>query len=209
MLFVIGGPPRCGKTTVAQRLTSLRPCSRVPTDYLGTAFTNYIPPTELPTRYPDWQTATVDARYERYTAVDIITNYRTKAATSWPGIRDFLSYALYDQHDMVVEGYHLEPAFVAELVAAHPQFAIHALFLYRTDTAQLQDDLRRSTDPEDWVLRSATTPRTFQRIAAMVADYSTFFVQEARVYGFPVVTMDGVYADRISAATAHLLDSRT
>jgi hypothetical protein len=50
-------------------------------------------------RYPAWQTATVDERYERYSTSDIIANYRTKAATTWPGLRGFLIYALHDQHE--------------------------------------------------------------------------------------------------------------
>src|SRR6476620_10599326 len=71
MLYLIGGAPRCGKTTVARQLAKTRCCSRVPADYLGTAFTNYIPATELQERYPAWQTATVDERYERYSSAEI------------------------------------------------------------------------------------------------------------------------------------------
>ena len=206
MLYLIGGAPRCGKTTVARQLAQRQCCSRLAADYLGTAFTNYIPATELQTRYPDWHTTTVDERYERYTTHEIITNYRTKAATTWPGLRDVLSYTLYEQHEIVVEGYHLEPAFVHELVTTHPQFRIQALFLYRTGAAQLQEDLQRSTDPQDWVMRSATQATTFERIAAMVTQYSRFFKTEAELYGFPVSSMDGSFDAGIDRAMERLLE---
>jgi 2-phosphoglycerate kinase len=190
MLYLIGGAPRCGKTTVARQLAQVLCCSRVPTDYLGTAFTNYIPETELAQRYPPWNTATVDERYARYTIAEIVANYRTKAATVWPGLRDFLAYALYDRHEMVIEGYHLEPAFIYELRTTFPQFPLTAVFLYRTQYDRLQADLQQSSCPQDWVLRSATDPVTFSRIAAMICVYSNFILAEANTYGLPTLTMD-------------------
>lgn len=209
MLYLIGGAPRCGKSSVAKQFATARCCSRVPTDYLGTAFSNYLAPTERQTRYPDWQTATVDERYERYSAAEVIANYRTKAATTWQGLRDFLIYALYDNHDLVVEGYHLEPAFVDELRTNYPQFQIQALFLCRTDIEQLQLDLQRSTDPQDWVLRSATQPVTFERVASMVCQYSALFQAEATTYGLPVCIMDGPFEQRIAQAVALLEEQYT
>jgi len=41
-LHLIGGAPRCGKTTLARRLAQALGCSHVPADYLGSAFANYI-----------------------------------------------------------------------------------------------------------------------------------------------------------------------
>jgi hypothetical protein len=209
MLYLIGGAPRCGKTTVARQLARARCCSRVPADYLGTAFTNYIPATELQERYPAWQAATVDERYERYSSGEIIANYRTKAATTWPGLRDFLIYSLGDQHEMVVEGYQIEPAFVHELRTGYPQFPISAVFLSRAQPSQLAADLQQSTDPSDWVLRSATEPATFSRVAAMVCDYSAFFRAEAQLYGFRVQVMDGPFEERTAEAVAILLGHAT
>jgi hypothetical protein len=58
MLYLIGGAPRCGKTTLARQLAQALGCSHVPADYLGTAFANYIPISELPQRYPAWGTTT-------------------------------------------------------------------------------------------------------------------------------------------------------
>jgi hypothetical protein len=209
MLYLIGGAPRCGKTTVARQLAQALCCSRVPADYLGTAFTNYIPEAELARRYPPWNTVTVDQRYATYSTAEVITNYRTKAATVWPGLRDFLIYAMYDQHEMVVEGYHLEPAFVHELRTTYPQFplTVTAVFLCRTQCDQVQVDLRQSTDSTDWVLRSATAPVTFSRIATMVCAYSNLILAEAHTYGFPTFRMDRLagqtFRQRSTAASRH------
>ncbi len=207
MLYLIGGAPRCGKTTVARRVAASMCCSRLPADYLSTAFSNYIPAAELAARYPAWATATVDDRYARYTSAEVIGIYRTRAATTWPGLRDLLSYAAHDRHAMVVEGYHLEPGWLAEFGRTHAAFPIRTLVLVRADAAQLALDLRRSTDPTDWVLCSAREDVTFARVAQMVCDYSAWFAAEAMRHGLDVYAMDGDYNTAVAGAVRELTAS--
>jgi 2-phosphoglycerate kinase len=208
MLYLIGGAPRCGKTTLARQLAQALGCSHVPADYLGTAFANYIPISELPQRYPAWGTTTVDERFATYTAAQIIANYRTKAATVWPGLRAFCEYALLQRHPMVLDGYQLEPRFIHELIEAYPQHPIAAAVLTRTQVERIRDDLARTTDPEDWVGQSTTQAITFTRIAEMVGQYSHFFSAEAARYQLASFDMDAGFHDQIAQALAYLQRSR-
>jgi 2-phosphoglycerate kinase len=208
MLYLIGGPPRCGKTIVSKRLAQRTGCSRVPTDYLGTAFSNYIPETERPLRYPVLPERG-DARYAKYTTQEIITHYQVKAETCWPGIRDYAIYSLYDAHDTVIEGFHIEPRLLPELRQECPQFAFQAVFLTRSDSARLRDDLIKSVDPEDWVLKFTRQEPTYVRIAEMVVAYSAYFRIEAGKYGFPVFEMDDNFLERVKDVTQYLIDVRT
>jgi 2-phosphoglycerate kinase len=203
-LYLIGGAPRCGKTTLARRLAQALACSHVPVDYLGTAFANYIPTADLPHRYPAWGTATVDERFAIYTPAQIIANYRTKAATVWPGLRAFCEYALLQGHPMVLDGYQLEPCFIHELIAAYPQLPIAAVVLTRTQVERIRVDLTNTTDPQDWVGQSTTQPITFMRIAEMVSQYSHYFSAEAARYQLTSFDMDVGFHNQISQALAHL-----
>jgi 2-phosphoglycerate kinase len=205
MLYLIGGPPRCGKTLVAKRLAQRTGCSRVPTDYLGTAFSNYIPETERPRRYPVLPERG-DARFAKYTAQEIIAHYQIKAETCWPGIRDYAIYSLYDAHDTVIEGFHIEPRFLPELRRECPQFVFQAIFLIRSDSARLRDDLTKSVDPEDWVHKFARHEATYARIAEMVVEYSRYFHGEASKYGFPIFDMDDSFLERVEDITGYLID---
>jgi 2-phosphoglycerate kinase len=207
MLYLIGGAPRCGKTTLARHLAQALGCSHVPVDYLGTAFANYIPIAELPQRYPAWGTATVDERFATYTAAQIIVNYRTKAATVWPGLRAFCEYALIQRHPMVLDGYQLEPRFIRELTEAYPQHSIAAVALTRTHVERICADLARAADPEDWVGQSTTQPITFTRIAEMISQYSQFFSAEAARYQIASFDMDAGFHDQIAQAVAYLQHS--
>jgi 2-phosphoglycerate kinase len=203
MLYLIGGAPRCGKTTLARHLAQALCCSHVPVDYLGTAFANYIPISELPQRYPAWGTASVDERFATYTTAQIIATYRTKAATVWPGLRAFCEYALMQRHPIVLDGYHLEPRFVHDLIVSYPQFPIAAVVLTRTRIELIRDDLTKGTDPEDWVTRSTTQTITFTRIAEMVSQYSHYFSAEAAHYQLASFNMDVGFQAQIADAVTY------
>lgn len=107
---------------------------------------------------------------------------------------------------MVVEGYQLEPAFVHELLQTYPTYPIRSLFLSRTDQCQLASDLQRSTDPGDWVRRSATHAITFDRIAAMVCEYSCLIEQEAQHLSLAICRMDGPQEERLAQAHQMLME---
>jgi 2-phosphoglycerate kinase len=207
MLYLISGAPRCGKTTLARQLSQALGCSHVPVDYLGSAFANYIPTSELPQRYPAWGTATVDERFATYTAAQIIANYRTKAATVWPGLRAFCEYALFQRQPMVLDGYQLEPGFVHELIVAYPQLPIAAVVLARTQIDLIRADLAKTTTPEDWIGQSITQAITFARIAEMVNQYSRFFLAEAACYQIASFDMDLGFHNQIAQAAAYLQSS--
>ena len=207
MLYLIGGPPRCGKTLVAKRLAQRTGCSRVPADYLGTAFSNYIPETERSKRYPVLPERG-DARFARYTAQEIIAHYQVKAETCWPGIRDYAIYSLYDAHDTVIEGFHIEPRFLPELRRECPQFAFQAIFLIRSDGERLRDDLTKSVEPGDWVVNYVRQDATYARIADMVVEYSRYFCAETDKYGFPTFEMDDNFLQQVEDVTEFLMDKR-
>jgi 2-phosphoglycerate kinase len=204
MLYLIGGAPRCGKTTLARHLAQALCCSYVPVDYLGTAFATYIPAAELPQRYPAWRTASVDERFATYTTAQIIATYRTKAATVWPGLRAFCEYALVQRHPLVLDGYQLEPRFIHELLVSFPQFPIAAVVLTRTHVERIRDDLTKGDDPDDWVRRSTTQAGTFTLIAEMVSQYSQYFAAEAAHYHLASFDMDVEFHAHIANAMIYL-----
>jgi 2-phosphoglycerate kinase len=203
MIYLIGGPPRCGKTTVAMRLAHTLNCSRLPVDYLTTAFMNYVPQADWQRLFPN-EGVRGDARFATFPPEQIVANYRTKAEHTWPGMRDIIAYALYDRHTLIVEGYQIEPRFVDEILTTYPQFEIKAVFLYRSDVALLSEDLKKGAHPEDWVVRETKEAITFIRIAEMIQQYSTYFCDEAAKYHLSAFNMDDQFFKRIDEVMTYL-----
>ena len=212
MIYLIGGPPRCGKTTVARRLASAVGCSWVQTDWLESAFSAYVPPGEHEPRRLDpgrdvpresWN----DVVYATFSAVEIIAYYRAMAERAWPGVRTMIEYALFDEEDFIIEGYHIDPALVQRfLAAADPGTAreVRAAFLVREDRADILAGIGRGGHKNDWVLTKTRQDATFERIAEMIVQYSVVVRADAERAGFVVHSVDGDF-DRQVARAVELL----
>jgi 2-phosphoglycerate kinase len=205
MIYLIGGPPRCGKSTLARKLAALTGASWVPADYLTTIISGYISAAELPVRLPRLgRFRDNDEKYARFSAAEIIQNYRIKAEASWQAIQAFTDYAVSDAHSVILDGYQIEPRFVQLYCAQSPQHPIRAVFLYRMDVDALCADLKRSTTPNDWVLSYTKEEVTFAKIAAMIGEYSAIFRAEAARYELPAFNIDGDFEQRVAAVLAFL-----
>ncbi len=125
MIYLIGGPPRCGKSTAARRLSAATGACYFPADYVGSMIASYIPEHDRLALWP-YSPLDVDTRYATYSPTEIIESYRTRATTARPALSSLVAYALSDGRDFVVEGYHVEPAFAREMFTVHGKGAVRA-----------------------------------------------------------------------------------
>ena len=212
MIYLIGGPPRCGKTTVARRLAKAVGCPWVQTDWLESAFSAYFSPGEYePLRLdpgPDVPRDRLnDLVYSTFYTVETIAYYRAMAERAWPGVRAIVKYALFDEEDVVIEGYHIDPALVRRfLAAADPGTAreVQTAFLVREDRADILASIRRGGHKNDWVLSKTRQEATFERIAEMIVQYGRAVWADAERAGFAVHSVDGDF-DRQVARAVELL----
>jgi hypothetical protein len=233
MIYLIGGPPRCGKTTVARRLATLTGASVVPIDYLGSVVYHYLSPAERARRFPSWE-GSLDEIYATHSASEIVAHYRIIARTLWPAIQVYSHFALAHQQDVILEGYHVEPALMEEFLSqdqmqglqegavskhtrammrrgtgyaqAHrndPRIAV--VFLYKLDATRIAATLTTGTDPHDWVRRAPITTQTAHRIASMIGLYGRHIRDEAAKCGLPAVNMDESFPQATETAVASLL----
>jgi 2-phosphoglycerate kinase len=193
VIYLIGGPPRVGKSSLAAFLAGRTGASWCPTDYLASAINPYgtgPDGTRGPSRLlPE---AGNDERYTAFSTEEIIANYRARAAHHQLGIiRGFVEYAAADDRDFVVEGFHLEPGPMVEVQRRWPE-RIRCLIMIRTDQAAVASSLPRGP-ANDWVVRATRQAETFERIAAMVVRYGQILASEAQDCGCPV--FDAVHAE--------------
>ncbi len=215
MIYLIGGPPRCGKTTVARRLAAATGSAWVQADWLEQGFSAYVPPGEhTPAAHwldvpPDVPRATLnDVRYAQYPAETIVAFYRAMAARAWPGLRAIVEYALFDEEDFIIEGYQIDPRDVRRFLDAGGDSApanVQAVFLYRADERDILANIKRGGHKNDWVLTKTRREETFARIARTIARYGAVVRADAERAGFPAFNMDGDFEDRAARVIARLL----
>lgn len=175
MIYLIGGPPRVGKSTVAAALAGDLGCSWVPTDYLASAINPYSHGPEgeaRPARLGG--DADNDQRYATFTTSEILANYRARARYHQLGILSgFVDYAAADNRDYVVEGFHLEPSPMMDAHARWPD-RIRCLLLIRGDRDSVAASLPLIDSPTDWVARTVHHPETYERIPTLWSPTAVF-----------------------------------
>ena len=214
MIYLIGGPPRCGKTTVAKRIAKETGASILHGDWVESVVSRYIPQSIKTQLFPKndirRQTAqSNDVMYAQYTADQIVTAYVLQADTSRPAIDEFIRRAVSADSDLVIEGFQVSPSVMYETIALYGPEKITTRMLVRNVQQGIVDDCRKSEAQNDWFLEKSSNPDTHFLIAQMIIHYSVLLSSEADEHGLPVEYMDHGFFDAIERVTNTLLSDGT
>ena len=206
MIYLIGGPPKCGKTTLAQKVSRQFHIPWISTDTLQSVARAYLSKAEMKKRLPlnqaTWQTN--DEKYSQWSIQKIVQEYRTKGRGVYPAIAMFCESEIKDGHDYVVEGYHITPQIAVRLIKKYGSKNFKAIFLIKNDVEKLVRDVKKSSTSNDWILKRTKKAETLPKIAEMVIYYGQFFHREAKKYGFYVLEMDVNFRGQLIKAVKYL-----
>lgn len=209
MLYLIGGPPRCGKTTLAEALAKRTSLPYFTLDHVTSVISPYIPEEEYRTRLPLRVTReetgySNDVFYAKYSAEQVVEIYLRQAETFWPGVENFIKYAVGDGHDLILEGWQILPRLLHAAVGPECGGGFKAVFLYKLDVEKIVYGLKAGDARHDWVIRNTEDERTFHAIAEMMSLFGSRVEKEAGEYGFRRVNTDSDFARKIEEAAASL-----
>ena len=203
MIYLIGGPPRSGKTTLAKTLAKKLRISWISTDTLEVVSRSYIPKSQWQKVYPysylrrKGGARNNDEFYEKYSTNKIIQVLKEQTKSTYKAIDAMIANEIDNGNDYIIEGYHLVPGFVQKLIKAHGKKNIRTLSLTKFDPKKFAIDVHKSNTPNDWLIVLTKKEDTFLKIGKMVAKYSSYFENKANKYGFRVLNMDNNFASQI------------
>jgi 2-phosphoglycerate kinase len=205
MIYLIGGPPKCGKTTLAKTLSKSLGIPWVSTDTLQCVIKPYMNKEDFSKKFPtSYQRGKDnDEKYSKFSSREIIEAYQQQAKTVYEAVAMFTVCELTDGNDFIIEGYHIEPEIVAELNLKYPE-KIKSIFLVKSDEEKFVYDVKKSTTPNDWIITRTNKEETYQKIANMICEYGNFFEKESEKYGFKVLNMDNDFDNQIKEARDYL-----
>jgi 2-phosphoglycerate kinase len=209
MVYLIGGPPRVGKSTLARMLAREKAIPWISTDDIASVITPYIPESEYHTKLPIRSVRretnySNDVLFTRYAPEQIVGLYLRQAETLWRGFKNFIEYALADNHDFIVEGWQILPHLVQTVAIPERDAKIKVCFLYRQDVAEILMSLKSSTAKNDWVTNNTKQEATFLKIAKMISHFGLWFKDEAIKFNVKAVDMDRDFNQKIKALSEGL-----
>lgn len=205
MIYLIGGPPKCGKTTLAKTLSQETGISWVSTDTLQNVVKSYINQDEYVGKFPasEQRGESNDEKFSLNSTMGIIDAYRQQAETVFAAIDMFANSEITDGNDFIIEGYHIEPVFVAKLNENYPG-KIKSIFLIKLDREKFVQDIKKSTTPNDWIIARTKDEKTYSKIADMVCEYGKVFKQESEKHNLKVLNMDNDFNNQINTGIEFL-----
>lgn len=183
MIYLIGGSPRCGKTTFAKMLVKEKGLPRISTDLIAAMIKPYLSETDA-NAFGGLNACTEPS--EKLLSAEI-----QNAKILWPGIKQFLLSLTAHHLDYIVEGVHLFPEFIAELQSIpewkDAQNEIRIVYLVKKDISCIVDGLQKADPSSDWLLQCIQTAEHMQNAANMIRSKSVFLENEALKYHFNVI----------------------
>ncbi len=166
MIYLIGGPPKCGKTTLAKKLSKHLGIQWVASDTLQVVAMDYVwkyAPKKFDELYPHsaMKGETNDQTYALISPKQIAKNYIKQAKASYAAIDMFSICEIKDGNDYVIEGYHVTPQLAARLIKKYGRKHFRVLFLVKSDVEKFVRDVRESSTPNDWILAKTKEKETF------------------------------------------------
>lgn len=207
MIYLIGGPPKCGKTTLAKKLSDKYRIPWISADTLQNIVWAYTPKEKHSTFFPHsyLRGDSNDEFYSEHSPQQIAENYITQGKTTYDAISMMAETYLTDKDDFIVEGYQVTPEIVDTIFKKFDREHIKAVFLVKYDEQKFIQDIHKSTTPNDWIIRKTKNEATFGLIAKMISEYSRYFDTEAKKYGLSVFNMDEDFNKQLDVIEKHLM----
>lgn len=210
MIYLVSGPPRCGKTTLAKMMSKKLGIPWISADTLEAVSRVYTPKKEWPEKYPysllrrKKGARNNDDFYGTYSAKQIINILNKEAKAVHKAIDAVIACKVADGKDYVIEGCQILPGFAYQRIKKYGKRNVKAVFVTKYDAQKFARDVHKSKTPNDWLLVLTKKPETFVRVGEMVSAYSRYFEKEAKKFGFIVFSTDTEFTKQLNRAIRYL-----
>ncbi len=211
MIYLIGAPPRCGKTTLAKKMSKQTKISWISCDTLDSITQQFTPKEKWHEKFPYSALRKKDGSrnndlfYSKYSTTEIMNVLKKQGETVYKAIDTVIACEIADGNDYIIEGYHIVPSFAQKMIKKYGKQNVRAVFLTKFDEHKFAKDVQKSTTPNDWLLVLTKNPETFVKVGKMVSDYSKYFEKEAKKLGLEVFNTDNDFAGQINRAIKYLI----
>jgi len=209
MIYLIGGAPRCGKTTAAQQISNKLGISWLATDTLESIVQSYTSPKELPKKFPKSVIRkkthySNDVMYAEYTAKQIASAYIKQSQAIWTAVEKIADCELSEGRSIIIEGYHIHPRLVSRMSKKYGSRNVKSVFFTKMDANDIVLKSKKFTTKTDWFVNKTKNEATYLKIATMIVELSKFFNKEAKKYHLKLYNTDTNFKKKMVDAQKYL-----
>ncbi len=189
MVFLLGGPPRVGKSIIAGEIRRSHAVSVVSTDSLSTVLENVLSPEAVPDLFVfgKFNEMPMAERVKLLTEdpAELIGYVRKESQVVWKAVKAFIRRENDEGRDVLIEGVAVLPEAVSQLA----DIPYRVVFIGNQGENH-KENMRKSAQEKahDW-MRGASDPY-LGAYAMFVKRMSACIEQEAKKYGFEYIEMD-------------------
>lgn len=212
MIYLIGGAPRCGKTTIAKKLSKTLLIPWISADTIESIVAANTPSDEVGKLFPKSvirkkTKQSNDFMYSRYSAKEIRDSYIKQAKSSWKAIDALVDCEIKEGNHYIIEGHQLHPKLIAQIENKYGKKNICSLVITRFDVNEIVKGCLKHKAKNDWFIQKTKDKETYYKIAEMLREYSIFFKRESEKFKIDVLNVDKKFLDQINNGVKVLYNS--
>lgn len=202
MLYLIGGPPRLGKSIIARNLARVLRIPWLSTDFLEIASAKILSPAERKWIFPYTDMRLRDP-YWRIPAEKAVRLQLAQARRTWKIHRAFIVRLLKGREDFILEGTTLLPELIARLrLNPRARGNLRPLLFLDRDLNHIQKGVQKSIRADDW-LRGASEP-VYDRVSQFIWQLNERLEQDALRHHMPILKRTDFFSKDIHRAVTFL-----
>ena len=189
MIFLLGGPPRVGKSIISNEIRLKHAVSVVSTDTLGAVLENVLSPESAPDLFVfgRFNKMPMAERVKMITKdpAELINYVRKESHVVWKAVEAFIRRENDEGRDVLIEGVAVLPELISQI-----KDIPHRVVFIGNQGENHKENIKKFAEENEHDWMRNTSDQYIGAFAMFVKRMSTYIEQEAKKYGFEYIEMD-------------------
>jgi 2-phosphoglycerate kinase len=188
MIYLIGGSPRSGKTSLAKKMAFKLNCKLISVDDVRNEEIKLLDDKEAIKKFPFAMVyKNNDDFFQKYTSEEVLAWEIKDAKAIWSKMEKIIDDNIKNKSQVVIEGVQLLPEFLEKY---NKNSSVIIWFLYKKDKKLILEGFHKNKKDDDWLVNETKDQITFIKAADAFSLYGEFFERETQRRNFKSINTE-------------------
>ena len=189
MIYLLGGPPRVGKSIISNEIRQKHDVSVVSTDTLGAVLENVLSPESAPDLFVfvkfNKMPMAERVKLVMQDPAELIDYVRKEGHVVWKAVEAFIRRENNEGRDVLIEGIAVLPELMSQL-----EDIPHRVVFIGNQGENHKENIKESAEENELDWMRGVSDQYIGAFAMFVKRMSAYIEREAKKYGFEYIEMD-------------------